>query len=117
MDSELFIQYMNDFATKITKETAVIVDRASWHTSALTLSMIETWSQQGLFIIFLPAYCPLPIAIGINLIETLWRKIKYEWFKMNDYRSENTLRKKLKTIFQQYGKEYNIKFSMNIFKD
>lgn len=111
MNSELFIQYMNDFASKITKQTAVIVDRASWHTSALTLNMIGEWEKQGLFVIFLPAYCP-----HLNLIETLWRKIKYEWFSIKDYHSEATFKRKLKSIFQQYGKDYNIKFSMNIFK-
>ncbi len=112
MNSAIFIQYINDFLLKITGPTVLILDNASWHKSELTRSKFEEWEKQGLYILFLPPRSP-----HFNKIETLWRKIKYEWFCMNDYRSENTLRKKLKTIFQQYGKQYNIKFSMNIFKD
>ena len=73
MDSVLFIKYVDDFVSRIKKETVLFLDRASWHTSTLTRSKFEEWEEQGLFIIFLPAYCP-----HYNLIETLWRKVKYE---------------------------------------
>ena len=111
MNSDIFIAKMNDFASQIKKETVLVLDRASWHTSQKTLSMISEWEDKGLFIVFLPAYSP-----HYNLIETLWRKIKYEWLKIKDYRSENTLKKKLKEIFQEYGNLYNIDFSMSQFK-
>lgn len=45
MSSELFIKYMNDFVSKITKPTAVVIDQAPWHTSERTLSKLEQWSS------------------------------------------------------------------------
>ncbi len=108
MNSEIFIKFVDDFAANICKETVLVLDRAPWHTSQLTLAQIPRWSDQGLHLVFLPAYAP-----HYNLIETLWRKVKYEWLKIKDYRSKTALKKKLKTIFQEYGNQYNIKFSMN----
>ena len=108
MNSELFIEYMNDFASKITQPTVLILDNASWHKSELTRAMFSTWEAQGLHLLFLPPRCP-----HLNKIETLWRKIKYEWLAINNYRSEATLKAKLKDIFQSYGLKYTINFSKN----
>ena len=111
MDSELFISYIDDFAQKINNETAIILDRAPWHTSWATLAKMEEWENLGLHVFFLPPYSP-----HLNLIETLWRKVKHSWLGIKDYRSKNTLKKKLIEIFSFYGSQYNIEFSMNIFK-
>lgn len=111
MNSKVFIQCMDDFSDKITRNTAIIIDRAPWHTSWEVLGKIEAWENKGLYVFFLPSYSP-----HLNLIETLWRKIKHEWLKINDYQSKNTLKKKLVEIFSYYGSQYNIEFSMNIFK-
>lgn len=112
MNSTLFIEYIEDFMTKMTRETALIVDRAPWHTSWAVLDKIQDWENKGLHIIYLPSYSP-----HLNLIETLWRKIKNEWLKIKDYRSKTALKNKLKEIFISFGKTYSIKFSMNIFLD
>lgn len=108
MNSELFIEYMDDFTTKITKPTVLILDNASWHKSELTRSMFSKWEEQNLHLLFLPPRCP-----HLNKIETLWRKMKYEWLAIKDYHSDKTLKAKLKDIFHTYGLKYTIKFSMN----
>ena len=110
MNSEFFIRYMNEFAAKLTEKTILILDNASWHKSKATQAMYETWEEQGLYLLFLPPRCP-----HLNKIETLWRKIKYEWLSICDYHSEKTLKRKLNHIFQTYGLNYCIKFSMNLF--
>lgn len=110
MNSELFIQYVNDFVATLTQATVVVLDNASWHKSELTQSMIEQWEEQGLYFLFLPPRCP-----HFNKIETLWRKIKYEWLFIRDYQSENTLQNKITTIFKEYGFNFSIDFSMNFF--
>lgn len=111
MNSELFIQFMTDLANQIKQFTVVVLDNASWHKSKMTRAMFKQWQDKGLFLYFLPPRSP-----HLNLIETLWRKIKYEWLKPADYYSEKTLQKKLDHIFKHYGDLYNIDFSMNIFK-
>jgi len=110
MNSEVFIKLMNDFAAKLTRQTVVILDNASWHKSEQTKTMFSTWQKQGLYIYFLPPRCP-----HLNLIETLWRKIKYEWLFNRDFYSKTTMEKKLRYIFKNFGSEYKIEFSMNIF--
>lgn len=105
MNSELFIKYVNDFVSKLVQKTILIIDNASWHKSELTKSMFEQWEGKGLYILFLPPRSP-----HLNKIETLWRKIKYEWLTIRDYRSKNTLTKKIKTIFKKFGSEYDINF-------
>ena len=108
MNSELFIKYVNDFVLKIAQPTVLVLDNASWHKSAETRAMFPIWEEQNLHILFLPPRCP-----HLNKIETLWRKIKYEWLAINNYRSEATLNAKLKDIFQTYGLKYTINFSKN----
>lgn len=110
MNSELFIQYINDFILQIKCPTVIILDNASWHKSKLTKSMYKEWESKGLYLFFLPPRCP-----HLNLIETLWRKIKYEWLSIKDYTSDKALQKKLDHVFKTYGLNYCIEFSMNIF--
>jgi len=112
MNSEFFIKYINDFVAKITGPTVLILDNASYHKSELTRSMYEEWKSKGLYLFFLPPRCP-----HLNLIETLWRKIKYEWLFIKDYRSKKALQQKLNHVFKTYGLNYCIEFSMNVFKN
>lgn len=106
MNSERFILYMDDFSLKIKQETVVILDNASYHKSMATKACFERWRERGLHLFFLPPRCP-----HLNKIETLWRKIKYEWLKIKDYRSEKALEDKLIEIFKSYGLDYTIHFS------
>lgn len=112
MNSDFFIKYMNDFVNKITQETVLILDNAPWHKSTKTKAMFESWEKQGLKLFFLPPNCP-----HLNKIETLWRKIKYEWLSIRNYRSKNTLNKKLNHIFKTYGLNYLIDFSLEVNND
>ena len=112
MNSELFIKFINDLVDKITKPTVLILDNASWHKSKATMAMLNQWQEKGLFLYFLPVASP-----HLNLIEILWRQIKYKWLFCKDYRSEKTLKKKLNLIFKTYGKDFYIDFSMNILKN
>ncbi len=47
----------------------------------------------------------------MNLIETLWRKIKYEWLKPHRYNSWLTLSEALKDILLKVGTSFKIDFS------
>ena len=51
----------------------LVMDNASIHTSAIFQDQLPKWEQQGLDIFYLPAYSP-----ELNLIEILWRFMKYE---------------------------------------
>jgi len=42
----------------------------------------------------------------LNLIETLWRKIKYEWLRPQDYLSAKNIKQALFNIITHYNDEY-----------
>ena len=62
--------------------TVVVMDNASIHTSEAFQEEIPKWEKQGLSIFYLPEYSP-----ELNLIEILWRFMKYEWIEFWAYTS------------------------------
>jgi transposase len=82
------------------------MDNASMHTSEECEHRIPYWKQQGLVIKYLPPYSP-----ELNLIEILWRRIKYTWLPFSAYESLNALSEALEAILSQVGSEYQITFA------
>jgi transposase len=83
--------------------TVLVLDNASWHTSAAFRAQIPVWEEKGLLVFYLPTYSP-----HLNFAETLWRKTKYEWLQFIDSENEETLRTALHRIFSNYGTQYRI---------
>jgi transposase len=90
----------------IDKPTYVFIDNAPIHRSDIFFSNLSDWEQSGLYVIPLPAYAP-----ELNIIEILWRKIKYEWLSFKATESLDSLRNELLHILKNIGTEYTIKFS------
>lgn len=105
-NADFIIQSLDDFTTKINRPTVIILDNAPIHRAKKMQAKREEWEQKGLFIFFLPKYCP-----HLNRIEILWRKIKYEWLHHRHYKSWNTLTKAVKNMLASFGSDYIIKFS------
>ena len=107
-NAAFIIQCLDDFVQKINKPTVVIMDNAPIHKARILMDKRKEWEAKGLFIFFLPKYSP-----HLNRIETLWRKIKYEWLKPKDYKSWRTFTKAVKNILASFGSdEYKIRFSV-----
>ena len=111
IESNFICQSIDDFATKIRRPTVIILDNAPWHTSDQFRRRIEKWNEQDLYIFHLPKYSP-----HLNIIETLWRIIKYKWLQPKHYNSKTALKKRLKEIFSQFGSLFDTDFSMNFFE-
>jgi transposase len=94
------------FCQTITKKTVVVIDNASIHTSEEFEDRIPYWKKQGLVIKYLPPYCP-----ELNLIEILWRRIKYTWLPFSAYGCLNALSKALEAILSHVGSKYQITFA------
>jgi len=88
INSEFLIAIVDDFFTKLPKnsKTIVILDNAPTHTSNLFQDNIEEWEKKGLILYFLPTSSP-----QLNRIEILWRLMKYNWIQIKDYVSTQTL--------------------------
>jgi transposase len=105
MNAEMLVAFIDDFVKGITQKTVLVFDNASTHHADVFKNKIEEWKEKDLFIWFLPTYSP-----HLNKIETLWRKIKYEWLKPQDYLSWDTLNSALDNIFNNIGTQYTINF-------
>ena len=94
------------FCQTITKKTVVVVDNASIHTSEEFADRIPYWKKRGLVIKYLSPYSP-----ELNLIEILWRRIKYTWLPFSAYECLNALSEALEAILSHVGSEYQITFA------
>lgn len=106
VDSSVVIDCFDTFSRLIDKETWVVVDNAPTHRSEEFEEELEKWAKRGLHIYFLPSYCP-----ELNLIEHLWRKIKYEWLPLSAFESNKTFAQALDNVLSQVGSKYQITFS------
>lgn len=109
-DKEM-INRFNDLSEKIDKETIIVLDNAPWHRSETFMAKLQEWQKKDLYIFHLPPYSP-----HLNVIETLWRKIKHEWLRPKDYNSKTALRKRLKEIFTTFADQtFDSNFSLNLY--
>lgn len=105
MSSAMLIVCMDDFASRLSRKTIVVMDNASTHKSALFEAKLAGWRKQGLHIQYIPAYCP-----ELNLIECLWKQIKYHWLNPQDFLTSVSLRAALENILTNIGTKYRISF-------
>jgi transposase len=106
IDSNTVIHCFDLFRQQQRKPALVIVDNAPIHTSEDFEEEIERWQKEDLHVKFLPPYCP-----ALNLIECLWRKIKYEWLPLDAYLNFKTLTASLFDVLKGVGSKYRITFA------
>lgn len=105
VDSSVVISCFDSFVKKITKPTVVLIDNSPLHTSKKFDEKTKEWLDQNLIIVPIARYSP-----ELNLIEILWRKIKYEWMPFSAYESFEKLKENLFDILANIGKKYTISF-------
>lgn len=105
--SQAVIAWLEEFHTTITKPTVVVLDNASIHRSNAFKAKVEQWKQDDFYVFFLPAYSP-----HLNLIEILWRFIKYKWLPYETIESQKELDEKLEEILRGIGQKYTIDFKI-----
>jgi len=92
--SYVVIECFNEFREMHnSKRVVVVLDNASTHRSHAFSDMIEEWKDYGIELYFIPPYSP-----ELNIIERLWKEIKYRWLPLKSYLDRDTLRKELETI-------------------
>jgi transposase len=104
--SEFVIDCLEEWlAGKSEQSRVLVLDNARIHRSRLMQSKLIEWEEKGFYIFHLPPYSP-----HLNIIEILWRKMKYEWLKAEDYVSFEKLTEAIKEILSNLGAEYKINF-------
>ncbi len=105
VDSQTVINFFDNFSKNLSKNTVIIMDQASIHTSETIIEKLSEWKQKKLEIFWLPTYSP-----KLNLIEILWKFIKYEWIEVDAYNSWKNLTNYLKKVLDNLGTKYVINF-------
>ena len=88
------------------KLTVVVLDNARVHRAKLIRERIQAWQARGLFVFYLPAYSP-----HLNIVETLWRKLKYEWLLPEHYETAQGLFYAVRQALAAVGTGLRIRFS------
>jgi transposase len=105
INSDVVIACIDAFFPVVDKPTFIVVDQASIHKSDAIFDKIEEWKERGITIFELPSYSP-----ELNLIEILWRFIKYEWIEIEAYANWSTFVASVEKILREFGKNYVINF-------
>lgn len=105
INSDVVIACIDTFFPQVEKRTIIVVDQASIHTSDLVQSQLDEWRERNLEIFVLPSYSP-----QLNLIEILWRFMKYEWMEISFYKNWRSLVNSVETMLREFGKKYVINF-------
>jgi len=109
--SEFVIECLEQWlADKDEKPSVLVLDNAKIHRSKLMREKLAEWEEKGFYIFNLPPYSP-----HLNIIEILWRKMKYEWLKPEDYFSFESLTTAIQEILNNLGAEYKINFRDRVF--
>jgi transposase len=107
VNSDVIIDVMEEFCESLDNPAVVVLDNASIHKSEAVTAKIESWERRGLTLYFISPYSP-----ELNLIEILWRKIKYEWIPNSAYEGMAFLRAAISDILDSFGSDdYRIQFS------
>ena len=106
INTETVIACFENFSEKLTKKTFVLIDNAPVHRSKAFIANLPKWHKKGLIPKFLPSYSP-----ELNLIEILWKKMKYEWLPFTSYLNFKRLREAVESILKDFGSKYAINFS------
>lgn len=105
INSDVVIACIDTFFPSLDKPTVIVVDQSSIHISDAILDKLEEWQERQITIFVLPSYSP-----QLNLIEILWRFIKYEWLGIDAYSSWETFVESVEKILKEFGENYVINF-------
>lgn len=106
IDSQFVFEKLETLSTELEKPTVVVLDNARIHRSKVIKERIEVWRQKGLYLFYLPRYSP-----QLNIVEILWRKLKYEWLSPNDYQNKENLFYQIRLALKSVGQNLFIRFS------
>jgi len=104
--SQIVIKFLDSYVRKIKQLTVVVLDNAPIHRSKAFQEKIAEWRQKKMEIFWLPTYSP-----QLNIIEILWRFMKYEWLESKAYSCWKTLTSYVEHILQHFGDRYVINFA------
>jgi transposase len=105
VDAAIIVTCFDQLSQQLDKKTYVFIDNAPMHRSQAFIKQIPKWVKKGLIVKYLPSYAP-----ELNLIEILWRFMKYYWLPFSAYASFQCLSEAVEEILTRIGTDYTINF-------
>jgi transposase len=99
------VEQLERLSLSLSRLTVVVLDNASIHHATEVRERVGAWEERGLYLAYLPPYCP-----HLNIVEILWRKLKYEWLCVEDYADKETLHFAVWKALAAVGTLLNIRF-------
>jgi transposase len=106
ISAQFVFEQLERFSLSLSRLTVVVLDNAPCHRARIIKEQISVWQPRGLFLFYLPRYSP-----HLNIVETLWRKLKYEWLAPKDYETKDSLCYAVRLALKSVGKSLHINFS------
>lgn len=106
MTADFIVEQLDKFSFAINKPTVVVLDNARIHTAHKVKQRLQAWQARGLYLFYLPPYCP-----HLNICERVWKELKARWLKPEDYLSADDLFYALSLALAAVGKNLFINFS------
>lgn len=104
--ADLVIEQLERLSLGLKRQTVVVLDNAPIHRARVIKERMAAWQGRGLYLFYLPRYAP-----HLNIVETLWRKLKYEWLRPEDYETRETLSYGVRQALKAVGESLFIQFS------
>ena len=103
---EFVAEQLDRLSLDLLRPTVVVLDNAPLHHGKAVRQRRDAWQKRGLFVFYLPPYSP-----ELNIAEVLWRKLKYEWLRPEDYSTKETLHYQVWQALKAVGQSLTIHFS------
>lgn len=104
--SQFVLEQGEHVSLGVAKLTVLVLDNAPVHTAKRIQERRAAWEKRGLFVVYLPRYSP-----HVNIVETLWRTLKYEWRAPTDDETPEGLCYTVRQARAAVGTRVHINFS------
>lgn len=94
------------FFSAVEQPTVIVMDQASIHTGQAVSERRQQWAERNVYLFDLPPYSP-----ELNLIEIVWRFMKYQWIDFKAYQSWQSLQDAVEEMLIGYGEKFVINFA------
>lgn len=100
------VEQLGQLSFGLKKPAVVVLDNARVHTAKEIKAALPAWQQRGLYLFYLPPYCP-----HLNLAGRLWKEMKAGWIRPMDYTTVQHLAYAVFLALAAVGNELVINFS------
>ncbi len=105
IDSAFIVEQLESLSFGLERVTVVVLDNAPPHVANQVQDRRPFWLKRGLFLFYLPSYSP-----HLNIVEVLWRHLKYQWLRPQDYLDTQALFYQVRQALAAVGTLLNIQF-------